>query len=634
MKLLHLSDAHFGLSHRDGMRDVIQAALEDVVATLAYDFVVFSGDVANIGSEAEYHHATAFLASIAAKKPILVVPGNHDVFRPLAQTSKLREASLSRDAYLDARTAIQAGERFRAFQEFSKAYDFDWRSSILTARRSFPEITFIGLNTALLSCDDADEQHLVVDQEQLNQALVEAHRARTLVVAVGHHPLSWLSPWNSADIAQAIRRRRVGAHAYLCGHLHLPEGSSISTSTGEQLVTVQAGAAYQDARWEQSFWHLELQPERSRLLPKLFLFNRKSGMFLPDSARSQPIVCDLATDRAQVSLTIHSAVSASHGQIVLPRSPRAFAEALDEAFHLVWEPGWGSAEPGWIYWPVRLRKPTLIHAAQAFVAAAFQQRGVRIILCLDDLGNVESDAEPTFIGRMAKHFGLVGGTWGEVEVCRASRVLTDDKLQAMWLILSRWLTRESQLEHVLAVSKLLGTDDADPVSALRKALERKPRKLMAPVVVWSCLEAKRVDMSGKGGWFTIGGYDERMLWAAWREAFGAGDGLGHVYVPELKRLTSRGTGTLVMGEDSMYWASRDDILTSLKADENPPSNRSHVTGWLIEQCLLLPKILRRESLMLGGREIGTPSGIVVVDEVPRESLLEDVATKARDLLLT
>jgi hypothetical protein len=614
------------------MRDVIQAALLNVVATLDFGFVVFSGDIANTGSETEYRPATAFLASIARDKPILVVPGNHDVFRPLAPTSKLREASLSEESYLDARTAVQVRDRFRPFQEFSAAYELDWQSSIMTARRSFPEITFIGLNTALLSCDDADRRHLVVDQEELNQALVEADRARTLVVAVGHHPLSWLSQWNSGDISQAIRRRKFGAHAYLCGHLHSPRGSSISRSTGEQLVTVQAGAAYQGARWEQSFWHLEFQPEHSVLSPSLFVFNQNSGTFLPDSARSQSIVCDLGVDRAQVSSTGHSSASASD-VLVLPRSPRAFAEALDEAFRVVWEPSWGSAEPEWIYWPVRLRKPTLIHAAQAFVAAAFQQRGVRIILCLDDLGNVESDAGPTFDRRMAKHFDLVGGRWSDVEVDRATQVLTDNRLQAMWSILSRWLTRVAQLERVLVVSKLLGMDDADPDVDLRKMLERKPRKLMAPVVVWSCLEAKRADMIGRGGWLTIGGYDERMLWATWREVFGAGDGLGHIYVPELKKLTSRGTGSLVMGEDSMYWASRDDILASLRADDNPPSDRSHVTGWLIEQCLLLPKILRGESLVLGGREIRMPGGIAVVDEVPRESLLEDVATRARDLLL-
>ena len=49
MRILHISDIHFGLSHDDGVRDIIQLALLDCVAGLDFDVAVLTGDIANFG---------------------------------------------------------------------------------------------------------------------------------------------------------------------------------------------------------------------------------------------------------------------------------------------------------------------------------------------------------------------------------------------------------------------------------------------------------------------------------------------------------------------------------------------------------------------------------------------------------
>jgi len=62
-----------------------------------------------------------------------------------------------------------------------------------------------------------------------------------------------------------------------------------------------------------------------------------------------------------------------------------------------WEPGslnGGALAGDIVYWPVRLRRPTPIHAVQAYAAAGLERMGAKVILCLDDLGHVAgSDLE-------------------------------------------------------------------------------------------------------------------------------------------------------------------------------------------------------------------------------------------------
>ena len=72
MRLVHLSDLHFG-RHDD---DVVRS-MEAEIAAQRPDLVVVSGDFTQIGSRAEFAKAREFLDTLPA--PYIAVPGNHDV---------------------------------------------------------------------------------------------------------------------------------------------------------------------------------------------------------------------------------------------------------------------------------------------------------------------------------------------------------------------------------------------------------------------------------------------------------------------------------------------------------------------------------------------------------------------------
>ncbi|MEP6780286.1 MAG: metallophosphoesterase, partial [Gemmatimonadaceae bacterium] len=74
VRLLHISDVHFGSPHAPEH----VAALEAFVGTQEFNVIVVSGDVATRAWPWEFKKARDFLARMRKLAPLLIVPGNHD----------------------------------------------------------------------------------------------------------------------------------------------------------------------------------------------------------------------------------------------------------------------------------------------------------------------------------------------------------------------------------------------------------------------------------------------------------------------------------------------------------------------------------------------------------------------------
>lgn len=74
MKIAHLSDLHFG-TELTTARDALIERLNEIKC----DFIVISGDFTQIGSKNEFEAARDFIRSL--DKPVMTVPGNHDIPR-------------------------------------------------------------------------------------------------------------------------------------------------------------------------------------------------------------------------------------------------------------------------------------------------------------------------------------------------------------------------------------------------------------------------------------------------------------------------------------------------------------------------------------------------------------------------
>ncbi|MDB4223666.1 hypothetical protein N9850_07810 [Granulosicoccus sp.] len=175
-----------------------------------------------------------------------------------------------------------------------------------------------------------------------------------------------------------------------------------------------------------------------------------------------------------------------------------------------------------IYWPVRLRRPNIVHAAQTYVAAHLQAKGLNVKLCLDDLGKVagyssSQEGAKDFKKRVIGWAKKVGSEEHAAKIIDNSILFSDfikdpdteENEKVMALLgqnLVKWLMRSEQLRSVLKDTKLIEGDTP--------LLDRRPRKLLSPSVVWTVMECIIREQGVTTNIGTLGGHDEYAIWDA------------------------------------------------------------------------------------------------------------------------
>ena len=224
MRLVHISDLHFGAVH-EGMEDHLRTAIMKANPAM----VAVSGDLTMRGLRTEYFEAKAFLDSIAL--PQLVVPGNHDV----QGTWRFWERFLT--PWRNYRKII--GVKLEPV----------WRS---------PEMIVVGLNSARPAGWHFDWSRGRLSRKQMRRlnGLYGTAEPDALRVLVVHHPPAAPPHGTARHLIGRLREftdavKDAGVDLVLCGHFHmsyaqalvLPGGtvpgscvmSSVSTATSHRL---------------------------------------------------------------------------------------------------------------------------------------------------------------------------------------------------------------------------------------------------------------------------------------------------------------------------------------------------------------------------------------------------------------
>ncbi len=210
LRLLQVSDLHMG-THAE---QEVEAGLRSVAAELEPELVVVTGDLTHRNRREEHELARVFLHSL--RRPLLVIPGNHDI------------------------PALPPARFTRTFRAFSQVWDETeptFRSERLVA---------VGVN----SVRAGKYQRGAVGRSQLERVARELTAAPTgafRVVAL-HHQLSD-APWR--DSKRTVPRRSetlaalaaAGAELVLSGHIHqssVHERREVQAGVGVPLVLAVA----------------------------------------------------------------------------------------------------------------------------------------------------------------------------------------------------------------------------------------------------------------------------------------------------------------------------------------------------------------------------------------------------------
>lgn len=642
--ILHLSDAHIGHPkyYRDSL-EVMEPLITDlrnqVSDGLKPSLVVFSGDLVygkltDQEFRKQFDYARKWLDNVYSvlcidysTNPIILVPGNHDINRERIDNaqrdwvSALKEGDAAKlDEEICDKSALwrRLLERQEEWWSFVRnlptkawVYEDNFHMCYGTIKAAKHSVGVVGVNTSWACSGDQDKGALWVGTQQA-QLSWQVVKDCDLKIAVSHHPTGWMHSgerlWTAEKLESKFNLHFHGhEHSQFfydpTGHVCVSAGPCYGGSTKENAyswVTVDIAnrqAVIHCRTYEQKGrggWKAYAIPDKTdengcRTLDRLFVKGVKRLSLNPNKSVVEP-----ATKRPRRPRMRNLCSSPMRRDMPIEE----YLEELKESFNHIWEPATfrNSARKALVYWPVRLRKPTPIHAVQTFVAAGFLQCGAKVILCLDDLGNVENGTA-TFPKAVRRWIKQTSGRSPNFKILTMSKIKQAVPLD-MWDKVKQWFAHQTdyKLLQVLSVSKLIPRNDLS--SKLLELEDRKSRQLLTPVLVWTSLKYV-IDRHNQYRFITLGGHDERPLWRAWRDCMSDGsEKVGHLYVPELRGHQDGGQSrTLSMTAGALAWDSVNDIENALQFELRSSSQEAFIekgrmAHWCYSGCVQLPSFLK------------------------------------------
>jgi len=284
---LHLTDLHLGMQGQSPLWPNVEEMFVKDLKLLydrvgAWDMVLFTGDLTQRGSQAEFDEVEKFLQKLWAHfkqwgftPTLLAIPGNHDLVRPADETDPALISLLHtwhlpavRIPFWDKADCPQRRLVATAFQPFT-----DW-----WAHTSIPKpITFqqgllpgdgsvsveiadglkvgiVGLNTAYLQLAEGDFQgKLWLDVRQLH-GVCSGHAAdwakkHNACLLLTHHPVQWLSTEGQTHFADEIHHPPERFALHLFGHMHEGDLTSVARGGGNERRAQQACSLFGMETW-------------------------------------------------------------------------------------------------------------------------------------------------------------------------------------------------------------------------------------------------------------------------------------------------------------------------------------------------------------------------------------------------
>jgi hypothetical protein len=634
--ILHLSDSHIGQPHTGhdqiSVFDPLFEDLQSAQATLGLQptAIVFSGDLV-FGSapstetmKTQFSKAKEFLSRIYSalksdltKVPTIIVPGNHDIDRTHIDEPYLNYRNSFNEEKVRNLQVDQSNEwkrmldRQKDWADFIQGYNqalvsfdskFNMSSTILALGNT--SLGIVGFNTAWSAQDNHDNGKIWLGIEQF-QSGYQAIKDCKFRIAVAHHPAEYLHCDEKCSIMQKIEMH---FNIFLHGHEHSTWFHDMKNHLKSAAGACYCGSSKKGNAY--SWIQIDTDSGKSSITFREYTDSGKpawKAFAIPnktDNNGRANLIFNNFIATANVESSEVSNFNTPAAKVDFPRTIPEFCAGLENRYYVRKECAHSQCSVGIpiVYWPVRQREPAPIHAAQAFIAGGLSKLGCNVSLWIDNLGN-STYTRSSFEGKLKQWYERAGGIANNL-TCRTFKEILDDKKHAIaaWDVLQGWLGNTAYYtDAVLKISKIWTTTDpsekSDPSRLIQDLSNKRPRRLMNPSMVWTCLSVLHQE-NEKRPIITLGGHDERNLWDAWRTCCDfEGMQVCHLYVPKLTNRTNDGEIAIHMKETPLAWKSREDIEMALRGaiaqNDSPQVWDKHqsMIPWVINNCVLVPSYI-------------------------------------------
>jgi len=279
-KILHLSDLHFGMADQELYWSNLNAAFRDDLVRMhskqgPWDLVLFSGDLVQRGSAAEFGKVEAWLADLwklfnelGFSPQFLSLPGNHDLQRPsglspeaIALRSWFSLPELRSEFFSTPTSAYRTfiDNSFSGYSGFTKRLATSTIGVAPTKSGLLPgdeigvlekdglKVGLVTLNSTWLQLEQGDYVgKLDVDLRQLHSLEPDVytwHNANHFNLVVTHQPVGWLHS-SSIDMWNSEMSPPGRFDLHLFGHMHETDQLSVAKAGSSSQSFLQAPSLF------------------------------------------------------------------------------------------------------------------------------------------------------------------------------------------------------------------------------------------------------------------------------------------------------------------------------------------------------------------------------------------------------
>lgn len=599
-RILHLSDIHLG----GGSESWYEGRLcDDLLHYIKdkhkndFDLIIISGDIVwgNLSKdESEFigqiAKAENFLNNLATalsisdenlKSKLLICCGNHDLDHKKSTAGNALKTWIAHSTEAEFDKSFEEGDDVwqHAIKKQSEFLEFQkrWCPKIVfnddNTGTGFAKFEINGViwgigvyNTSLLSAALSDEEKgRMYLPPKCYQWVINNIRDASIKASLSHHPLTWLI---NKDTISALLYADFDVHFF--GHEHNGWLESKARGGRHGFVNCSASATKTQRRAvgeHKGFSIVDFYFDNQKPTTVQSLLHTHTG------ARWQPLVIGgLTDDLGKIDVNLVKDVPKTLPQ-ELPTIPTisCFIRELETKcqFDHIPDAKLGDSQLV-VFWPVRVRTPSLIHAIQARAARGLCSRGAKIVLCLDNLGNdIQHGTTVSLENRLKKW--VLGNTnpdprFRVIYLKQESETIPTEHILEKC---KEWLIQDEaarvDLYRLLRATKLVGEHD-EPNSIIQALSRKHPKKLFGISILSASMTKVIQEASVEGQMaqlLTLGGRDEADFWKAWREVSKEWNQIRveHLYNPVIYEDEGR---QKMIKHGLLYWESKMDVQRTLQ----------------------------------------------------------------------